>query len=119
MNKIKLIDEDKCRIERTLEGHNNYVIKVIETNNEELISICYDCKLMKWKLDNENKYLSVQNINFQDSNSDCNDKEFATLSRTDNYVKFWDFEKLTNIATIHNIESELMFKICVCQKMLF
>ncbi len=43
MNKIKLIDEDKCRIERTLEGYNNYVIKVIETNNGELISICYDC----------------------------------------------------------------------------
>ena len=115
MNIIKIIDEDKYQIEQTLEGHNNYVIKVIETNNGELISICYDCKLMKWKLDKENKYISVQNINFQDSNSDCNiikvnDKEFATLSRTDNYVKFWDFEKLTNISTIHNIESELMFQ---------
>ena len=50
--KIKLIDENKYKMEQTLKGANDCVLKVIEIRKNELISISKDNLIKVWILNN-------------------------------------------------------------------
>ena len=110
MKIIKLIGEDKYQIEQTLQGHTSDVYKIIEIKENELISISLDKTMKIWKLNNENKFECITTIYFQNSESSCNilrlnENEFVTSSYEDKYIKFWNSNNYSNIATINNIES--------------
>ena len=72
MKLIKLIEEDKYKLEQTLQGHSNYVYKVIEIKENELISVSYDKTMKIWKINNENKFECIKTITFQNTSSMCN-----------------------------------------------
>ena len=110
MKIIKLIGEDNYKIEQTLLGHTDFICRIIEIKENELISISYD-KIMKiWKLNNENKFECITNIYFQNSKNNCdifklNENEFVTSSRGDKCIKFWNLNNYSYITTITNIQS--------------
>ena len=54
--KIKLIDENKYKMEQTLKGANDCVLKVIEIRKNELISISKDNLIKVWILNNNNEF---------------------------------------------------------------
>ena len=93
MKIIKLIGEDKYQIEQTLQAHTDYVCKVIEIKENELISVSKDKTMKIWKLNNENKFYCINTITFQNTNSNCNilklnDNEFVTSADNDKCIKF-------------------------------
>ena len=45
-----MIGEDKNQIEQTLQGHSNYVFKVIEIKENELISISHDITILNMEI---------------------------------------------------------------------
>ena len=115
MKLIKLIGEDKYKLEQTLIGYTNSVIKVIEIKENELISVSYDKTMKIWKLNNENKFECINTITFQKTNSMCNilklnENEFVTSSREDKCIKFWNLNNYSNISTINNIEIEWTYQ---------
>ena len=102
MKIIKLIGEDKYQIEQTLQGHTNYVYKVIEIKENELISVSSDKTMKIWKLNNENKFECYKTITFQNSESRCNilrlnENEFVTSSYYDECIKFWNSNDYSKI----------------------
>ena len=115
MKVIKLIDQDKYQIEQILEGHSLWIYKVIEIKENELISISFDKTMKIWKLNYDNKFICIQTIIFQNSNSYCNilklnENEFVTSSCTDRSLKFWNLNNFSEIITINNIEIEWTLK---------
>ena len=63
-----------------------------------------------WRLNNENKFICIKTITFQNNNSSCNilkfnDNEFVTSSVDDKCIKFWNLDDYSNISTINNIET--------------
>jgi len=115
MKLIKLIGEDKYQIEQTLQGHTNIVYKIIEIKENIFISISFDKTMKIWELNYENKFECIQTINIQNSESNCNilrlnENEFVTTSCGDKYIKFWNSNDYSNIATINNIETSWPLK---------
>ena len=121
MNIIKLIGEDKYNIEQKLNGHNKSVYNVIEIRENDLISISKDSTMKKWELKN-NKYEWTKTITFQSYDSFCNilklnENKFITSSYYDKYLKFWNSNDFSNIATINNIESYMYPKeLCIIKE---
>ena len=94
MKIIKLIGENKYQIEQTLKGHINYVYKIIEIKENELISVSYDKTMKIWKLNHENQFECYKSITFQNSESYCNilklnEYEFVTSSVSDKCLKYF------------------------------
>ena len=115
MKVIKLINQDKYQIEQILEGHSFWIFKVIEIKENELISISFDKTMKIWKLNYENKFICIQTITFQNSNSYCNilklnENEFVTSSCKDRCLKFWNLNNFSEIITLNNIEIEWTLK---------
>ena len=115
MKIIKLIEDDDYIIEQTIEEHNNWVYKVIEIKENELISVSYDKTMKIWELNNENKFELLLTITFQNLESNCNilklnENEFVTSSCGDKCIKFWNSNDYSNIITIDNIEIEWTLK---------
>ena len=123
MKIIKLIGEDKYKIDQILKGHDNDVCKIIEIKENELISISRDKTMKIWKLNNENKFECILNIYFQNSANwyinilKINENEFVTSSSKDKCIKFWNSNNYSYITTINNIEINFGFKImCLLEK---
>ncbi len=109
--KIIEINEEKYRILQTLEGHENYIDKVINPIENLLISISEDQFFKTWEKDlNTNKYICTNTIHFQEKYSYCNilkikNNEFITSSVIERKIKFWNLENLKEIKTIENIST--------------
>ena len=115
MTIIKLNDENKYNIEQKLAGHGDFVCSIVEIRENELISISGDKTMKKWELKN-NKFECTKTVTFQNSRSFCtilkvNENEFVTSSQEDKYLKFWNLNDCSNIATINNIETESTRKV--------
>ena len=115
MKLIKLIKEDKYKLEQTLQGHSSYVYKVIEIKENELISVSYDKTMKIWKINNENKFECIKTITFQNTSSMCNilkinKNEFVTSSTYDKCIKFWNSYYYSNNSTITSIEIEWTYQ---------
>ena len=105
---IKLKGEDKYEIEQILKGHKNWVMKVIEIRENELISISTDKSMKIWILNKEKKFECITTIKFKYKYSfsnilKINEKEFVTSSLSDG-LKFWNSNNYSIIAFINNIE---------------
>ena len=109
MKMIKL-DKEKYTIEQTLEGHKGYVVKIIEFNTNELISISNDTSMKFWNINQENRnFICVKSVTFQ-NNINYNigilkikENEFVTVSNGDNKIKFWDYTNYSLIKEIKGI----------------
>ena len=93
MKIIKLIENDKYKIEQTLKGHNDCVLKVIEIRKNELISISKDNLMKIWMLNENNEFNCITNIPFQKSFTysniqKLNKNQFVTSSVGDKSIKF-------------------------------
>ena len=119
MNIINLVDEDKYQLEQKLTGHNNCVWNVIELRDNELISVSHDNTMKRWEIKNNNKFECTKTITFQNSSSYCNilklnENEFVTSSYGDKFLKFWNSNDYSNIATINNVETYWTFRtLCI------
>ena len=107
---IKLIGDNKYKIEQILNGHKNTVCKIIQIKKNELVSISRDKTLKIWILNNKNKFECITSIYFQNTENDCNilklnENEFITSSYNDKCLKFWNSQIYINISNIKNIES--------------
>ena len=114
INIIKLIDENKYNLEQKLTGHSSTIYTIIEIRDNELISVSCDNTMKRWELKN-NKFECTKTITFQNSSNNCNilkinENEFVTSSIGDKFLKFWNSNDYSNIATINNIESIWTFR---------
>ena len=114
INIIKLINENKYKVEQKLIGHSSYVCNVIEIRENELISVSCDKTMKIWELNN-NKFECTKTITFQNSGDysnilKINENEFVTSSCGDKCIKFWKSNDFSNIETINNIETNWNFR---------
>ena len=110
MKLIKLIGDNSYQIDQTLNGHYGDVYKIIETKENELISISKDKTMKVWILNKNNNFEYITTIVFQNKNSNCNilklnDKEFVTSSCQDECLKFWNLNNYSFIMSIDNIKT--------------
>ena len=73
-----------------------------------------------WKLNNQNKFICDKTIKFQNSNTNCNilklnDNEFATCSRGDQCIKFFNSKNYSEIpnSIINNINTFYGKNLCL------
>ena len=64
MKMIKL-DNEKYTIEQTLQGHNGYVVKIIEFNKNELISISNDNSMKFWNIKEKIEITCIKSVTFK------------------------------------------------------
>ena len=124
--KYKLSEDDKnfC-LETVLSGYNDYIIKVIELNDNSLVTCDWEYKIKVWKRiksnDNNIQYeLINSNINEGEHLSSLcklNNNEFVSssnshLEKGNDVLRFYD-NNYNNYKTIYNIScSELVDTIC-------
>ena len=124
MKIIELIDDNNYKIKQILIGHTKDIMKVIEINKNKLISISCDNTLKIWILNKKNKFDCILNIIYQSNYSlycnilKLNNKEFITLSGSNNNIKFWNLNNYSYITTINNIITFTDFceNICLLEK---
>ncbi len=120
MKIIELINNNKYKIKQILIGHTRDVMKVIEIKTNELISISSDNTIKIWILNHKKKYDCILNIIFQSNYSlycniiKVNNKEFITLSGSNNNIKFWNLNNYSYITTINNIITFSVFCENIC-----
>ena len=109
MKMIKL-DKEKYTIEQTLEDHKGHVVKIIEFNTNELISISNDTSMKFWNINQENRnFICVKSVTFQNNVNyyigilKIKENEFVTVSNGDNIIKFWDYTNYSLIKEIKGI----------------
>ena len=119
MKIINLIDNNKYKVEQTLEGHSDRINKVIEKNENILISFSRDKTMIIWNYNPKTQlYINEKSINFLKTNSSSdalilNNKEFITTSYEDHYLQFWDLNTYININTFTNIEISYPSALCL------
>jgi hypothetical protein len=109
MKIIKLIGEEKYKVDQNLEGHLGSVYKIIAIRDNELISISLDKTMKIWIINNESKFNCINTITFQEENSWCNilklnEKEFVISTSFDKCLKFWNSKDYSIISNINNVE---------------
>jgi WD40 repeat protein len=107
---IKLIGEESYKIQQTLKGHTNLIMKVIEIKQKELVSVSMDKTMKIWK-ENNNKFINIKSIDFQNSEDsynilNLNENQFVTSSVEEKNIKFWSTENYSLIKTIDDIETD-------------
>ena len=118
MKIISLIDENNFKVDQILEGHNDRINKVIEKNENIIISFSRDKTMRIWNLSKKNIYKCDKIIEFLNTNSSSdalilNKKEFITTSYEDHHIKFWDLENYTNINNFTDIETSYPAALCL------
>ena len=113
-----MIKGDSYQFQQTLIGHTKTIYRVIEIQENELISVSFDKNMKIWLLNNEKQFEFIKTINFQNSESECNylkvnNNEFAVSSYRDKFIKFWKLNDYSFINTINDIENYFFLKICV------
>jgi WD40 repeat protein len=109
-----LIKGDSYQFQQTLIGHTKTIYRVIEIQENELISVSFDKNMKIWLLNNEKQFEFIKTINFQNSESECNylkvnNNEFAVSSYRDKFIKFWKLNDYSFI-TINDIENYFFFQ---------
>ena len=109
MKIIKLIGEEKYKVDQNLEGHLGSVYKIIAIRDNELISISLDKTMKIWIINNESKFNCINTITFQEENSWCNilklnEKEFVISTSFDKCLKFWNSNDYSIISNINDVE---------------
>ena len=120
MKMIK-VDNEKYTIEQTLQGHNGKVVKIIEFNKNELISISNDNSMKFWNINKENRnFTCIKSVTFQNSENYCigilkiKENEFVTVSNGDNTIKFWNYTNYSLIKEIKGINPDFTYhQICL------
>jgi WD40 repeat protein len=94
----------------TLNGHSGTVYKVIELENNKLISSAADNTMKIWEFDG-NKYNCINTFTISNSNHytnilRINKDKLVSSAYSSNYIKFWDIKNNFNeIKTLNNIET--------------
>ena len=124
--KYKLTDDDKdFFLETIISGYKDYIIKVIELNDNSLVTCDWEYKIKVWKKigsnDDNNQYeLIKSNINEGEHLSSLyklNNNEFVSssnshLEKGNDVLRFYD-KNYNNYKTIYNIScSELVDTLC-------
>ena len=92
----------------TLNGHNNYVFKVIEMENKKLLSCAADKTMKLWEYDG-NKYKNTNTFTISNNESNTNilrinKDKLVSSAYSSNYIKFWDIKNNFNeLKTLNNI----------------
>ena len=124
--KYRLLEEDKdYLLETILSGYNDYIIKVIELNDNSLVTCDWEYKIKVWKRIKSND----DNIQYELINSNINEGEHlsslyklknnefvsssnAHLEKGNDVLRFYD-NNYINYKTINNIScSELVDTLC-------
>ena len=108
--KIIQLNKNEYKLEQTLKGHSDIVKKVIEINDNILISISYDKTIIIWELDKNTDYhyyKSINKINIEETGNiyAINDKEFVSLEYKKANLKFWKIDDYSNHKTLKEIYS--------------
>ena len=64
MKMIK-VDNEKYTVEQTLQGHNGYVVKIIEFKKNELISISNDNSMKFWNIKEKIEITCIKSVTFK------------------------------------------------------
>jgi len=102
----------------TLNGHNNDVCKVIEFENNKLISSAFDTTMKIWEFDG-NKYNCINTFTISNNNSRTNilrinKDRLVSSAYSNNYIKFWDIKSNFNeIKTLNKIETYGLNAMCM------
>jgi WD40 repeat protein len=120
MKMIK-VDNEKYTVEQTLQGHNGYVVKIIEFNKNELISISNDNSMKFWNINKENRnFTCIKSVTFQNGQNyyigilKIKENEFVTVSNGDNTIKFWNYTNYSLIKEIKGINPNFTYhQICL------
>ena len=108
--KIIQLNKNEYKLEQTLKGHSDIVKKVIEINDNILISISYDKTIIIWELDKTtdyNFYKIINKINIEETGNiyPINEKEFVSLEYKKANLKFWKIDDYSNHKTLKEIYS--------------
>ena len=81
-------------------------MKVIEIKQKELVSVSMDKTMKIWK-ENNNKFINIKSIDFQNSEDsynilNLNENQFVTSSVEEKNIKFWSTENYSLIKTKEN-----------------
>ena len=102
MKIIQLENNNKYSVVQSLNEHQGFVVKAIEFNKNELISISNDNTIKFWNKQNEN-FICIKSIKFQNEQNYCigimklNAQEFVTVDNGDNKLKFWNYQNYSMI----------------------
>ena len=107
---IKLLPENKYIVIQTLIGHDNSVLKILETYDNKLISCSSDLTMKVWEENEKNKnFYCIQTIfigNIDNSDTNIlliNENEIVSSSCEDKFIIFWNLKK--NFSLIQKIEN--------------
>jgi len=106
---IQLLPENKFNVIQTLIGHNNSVLKVLETYDEKIISCSSDQTMKIWEKNEKNdSYYCIDSVLISEmDNNDTNillinENEIVSSSVEDKLLKFWNLKKNFSLIKILN-----------------
>ena len=94
--KVIELGDKKYYLKQSLEDHSGFVVKTIEFNKNELVSISND-NLIKFWIMNKDKFICVKSVKFQNNQNyaigilKINKTEFVSVDNGDNKLKFWNY----------------------------
>ena len=104
---IKINDNEYENIQIIKNAHNNWITKIIELKNENIITFSRDYSFKIWKLSINNKYEEI--YEFKDSNKlsdglEIKDNEIILYSLYPESLVFYDLNKNEKIKIINNLK---------------
>ena len=125
-NSMQIIQLNKYdyKLEQNLKGHSDIIKKVIEINENMIISISYDKTIIIWELDTTNDYhyyKTIKSINIEETGNiyPINENEFVSLEYNKAILKFWkidDYSIHTTIKEIYSSNVNYNNNICLLDK---
>ena len=95
-------------------AHDDFIIKIIELKNKNLISFSYDCSFKIWKLNDKNKYEKI--FRFKDSDKlndglEIKENEILYVKESiSNSIVFYDLETNEKIKTLNRLDLFIDFR---------
>jgi hypothetical protein len=104
-NKLKFVFKFEYEILQTLNYHNNYVYKIIELKNKNLVSCSYDSSVIFYVKDNNEykKDYQIQTDGYCFSIIQTKDNELCYSEYNNNKICFYDLFERKIISSIKNI----------------
>ena len=103
--KLYNINENEYKVIQTLNEHKDFVNKIIELKNKQLVSCSLDKSIIFYNKNN-NEYKKDYSISTNDINGpiiQTKDNEIYYYESGDNTICFYDFIKRNNIKKLNNI----------------
>ncbi len=112
---IKIKKNDGCEdIQIIKNAHDEFIIKIIELKNKNLISFSYDCSFKIWKLNEENKYEKIFRYKDTDKLNDGLEIRENVISyikeSISNSIVFYDLETNKKIKTLNRLDLFIDFR---------